>query len=487
MGFRLWKQGKTADFHMIDRQVGDQYRIAGVDAWLYTYEGPDGNGGSTDLTKPDYTKTKPPLTAIGNYIFGETAYRNYSLEALVLPVIYQVQEAIPEVKIPGLFFDYNSMEITIHYNTMIKIIGRKIIPGDVLELPNLRDTDLLEEPTLCINRFYVVEDGYRAASGYSATWLPHIYKLKVKPLTNSPEFSKLLYNGVDVAPDGQVTDATTEVPSMYNVEMDIVNLILAQTETEVPYMHWDNEQIYDDLIKAIKYKQILTVQELPATADNKTILYRKAYPKLYEKISDVWTLVASSAGDTLPSTANDGDVYFLTNTDEATGYTVYQYDSETSSWNEVIVPSSSVADAAPSTANEFYYWYDIGGVFQYNASTGKWDIFGNPLIDTPFTSKDIAGNRYNHDDIRPEIPPEMTSSNSGVQFPENPKNGEFFYRIDTFPIVLWKYDASATKWVQFKYGGRQPWTGANKQKTDFLNNDDRVSIQDVVKPNIKGG
>ena len=59
MGFRLWKQGKTADFHMIDRQVGDQYRIAGVDAWLYTYEGPDGNGGSTDLTKPDYTKTNP--------------------------------------------------------------------------------------------------------------------------------------------------------------------------------------------------------------------------------------------------------------------------------------------------------------------------------------------------------------------------------------------------------------------------------------------
>ena len=142
MAFRLWKQGKTADYHMIDRQIGEQYRIAGVDAWLYTYEGPDGNPGSTDLTKPDYTTEKPSLTSLGNYILGETAYRNYSLEAIVLNVIYEVQEAIPEVKIPGLFFNYNTMELTIHYNSMIKWVGRKIVPGDVLELPNLRDTDL---------------------------------------------------------------------------------------------------------------------------------------------------------------------------------------------------------------------------------------------------------------------------------------------------------------------------------------------------------
>ena len=484
MAFRLWKQGKTADYHMIDRQIGEQYRIAGVDAWLYTYEGPDGNPGSTDLTKPDYTTEKPSLTSLGNYILGETAYRNYSLEAIVLNVIYEVQEAIPEVKIPGLFFNYNTMELTIHYNSMIKWVGRKIVPGDVLELPNLRDTDLLDDPSVCINRFFVVEDGYRAASGYSATWLPHIYKLRVKPLTNSPEFSKLLYNGVNVAADGQVTDATTEVPSMYNVEMDIVNKILAQAESEVPYMHWDNEHLYDDLVDGSLLNQIPTVTELPATAEDGYIVYKKANPILYEKTSTGWVVVPTTVGTEFSYGTDDGSIFFKINQDETTGYTVYQYDSETSNWTEVIVPNSST-EYPPSNAFEYYYWYDIGGVYQYSTETGNWKVFESPLIDLPFSTKDIAGNRYNHDDLRPAIPPEMTSDNSGIAFPNNPIDGQFFYRIDTFPVVLWKYVAAESKWAQFKYGGRQPWSGANKQKTDFLNSDNRVSIHDVVKPNIK--
>lgn len=489
MAFRIYKNGKTADYHLIDRQIAESYRIGGTDAFVYTYQGPTGNAGSTDLTKPDYTKEKPTLTSIGNLILGETPYRDYSLEAIVVPVIFQVQEDSPEIKLPGMFFNFNTMEITLHYNTMIKLIGRKLTNGDVIELPNMRDTDLLDNPNVCINRFYKVDDAYRASEGYSATWLPHIFKLRVKPLTNSPEFSKLLYDGVELAPDGSATESDPSVPSAYTKEIEIMNIILAQTEKEVPYIHWDNEHLYDDLLDINLLKSdVATVTALPNSSDlqDGLILILQKDPVLYEKQGTDWVPITIGIGEELPNPENseDGDVFFRSTTTETTGYMVFQFNSANGKWEEVIIPSTNI-DTVPLTAHEYYYWYDTAKLYKYNAETATWSVLDSPIIDRPFTSKDIAGNRYIHDDLRDEVPPSLEDTNKGIEFPANPADKDYFYRIDTFPPVLWQYDKANSKWVQFNYGGRQPWSGANKQKTDFLNSDNRVSIHDVVKPNIK--
>lgn len=86
--------------------------------------------------------------------------------------------------------------------------------------------------------------------------------------------------------------------------------------------------------------------------------------------------------------------------------------------------------------------------------------------------------------MRPAIPPTQTSENSGDQFPSDPSDGEYFYRTDYVPQTLWKFNSETSSWSQFNYGGRLPWTGANLEQTAFINSPDRVSIQDVVKPNI---
>ena len=81
------------------------------------------------------------------------------------------------------------MRFDFHFNDMIDILGRKLISGDVLEFPNMRDTNLNGES---INRFYVVQDALYGANGYSQTWRPHLWKVKGKQLQESSEYKDIV-------------------------------------------------------------------------------------------------------------------------------------------------------------------------------------------------------------------------------------------------------------------------------------------------------
>jgi hypothetical protein len=43
-----------------------------------------------------------------------------------------------------------------------------------------------------LKRFYVVEEVNRAAEGFSATWYPHLYRVKLKSIVDSQEYKDLL-------------------------------------------------------------------------------------------------------------------------------------------------------------------------------------------------------------------------------------------------------------------------------------------------------
>ncbi|PZR73925.1 MAG: hypothetical protein DI537_46305, partial [Stutzerimonas stutzeri] len=43
-----------------------------------------------------------------------------------------------------------------------------------------------------INKFYVVEDASRATDGYGSSWLPHIWRVKMSPMTNAQEYADIL-------------------------------------------------------------------------------------------------------------------------------------------------------------------------------------------------------------------------------------------------------------------------------------------------------
>ncbi len=76
---------------------------------------------------------------------------------------------------------------------MIDLVGRKLMVGDVLELPHLLDYNPLNETIpVALKRFYQITDSNYASEGFSQTWYPHLWRIKCEPLVNSEEFSDIL-------------------------------------------------------------------------------------------------------------------------------------------------------------------------------------------------------------------------------------------------------------------------------------------------------
>lgn len=492
MTYRMWKKGRTADYSFIDRSIADQFNIGGVDMWLYTYIGPKSTTGSTDLTLPDYTGSDLDVSSIGDLIFGETANRQYNLQAITLSAVYQVQEATPDLKLPGLFFNFNTMDIMIHYNTMMKRVGRKIIPGDVIELPNLRDFDVIGKDS-GINRFYVVQDSFRTSEGYSATWQHHIFKLRVKPLTDSPEYADITGGGSNNFPDnpddpnngnGNTTPGSGSTNSNYSNEMAIMNQIIIQTDDEVPYIHYTNEHLYNDRTDISELaKIILNGYEFPSKPSKNMFFIKKTYPVLFEKNENTWTEVTVKYGVTFPRKPADGDFFFKEQDADVTGFTLYQYNKDSKKWLECILPYTN-ENTVPVDADDFYVVYTNAQLYQVQDDGETWVIPNESHSNVPFVDSQVIDNIYLPDDCRPAIPPARGTVEEGEQFPSDPDNGTYFYRTDYTPVTLWQYSEENKTWIQFNYGGRLPWTGADAAKTNFVNSTDKVPLHDAVKPNI---
>src|SRR5574343_241574 len=169
---KMYTGVQDEEYRFVDSICEEQYLVGGVTAWVYAYMGPKGTKGSLDASVPDYSTLGSKITDIGDLIWMENSARNYSVDAIALPFIYQAQDANLDMQIPGLFL-FDTMDATVPYNYMIRTLGRKLMQGDGIELASLRGSDLLDPDAAPINRFYVVHDAFRAAVGYSHTWLNH--------------------------------------------------------------------------------------------------------------------------------------------------------------------------------------------------------------------------------------------------------------------------------------------------------------------------
>ena len=94
--------------------------------------------------------------------------------------------------------DYAFLDKTV--NEMFTVGGTDVfvhkhlgpMPGDVFELPHLKDEHALNDFNLALKRYYVVEDISRAAEGFSVSWYPHLYRVKLKQIVDSQEFKGIL-------------------------------------------------------------------------------------------------------------------------------------------------------------------------------------------------------------------------------------------------------------------------------------------------------
>ena len=200
-------------------------------------------GTSTDATQPIVTQDAP--LAIQDLLFLENRDRKYETDIYNLRGIYNVADTDFDLSQFGLFLQNDTLFITFHLADMDRILGRRLMSGDVLELPHLKDYNSLDTSLeLALKRFYVVQEGTRPTEGYSPTWWPHLWRVKCTPMVDSQEYNDIL-NKIQLDSDGTSTEKTLrDLLSTYKKELEITNKVVEQAEAEVPKSGYDTSRYY---------------------------------------------------------------------------------------------------------------------------------------------------------------------------------------------------------------------------------------------------
>jgi hypothetical protein len=135
-----------------------------------------------------------------------------------------------------LFLNADTLFITFHTNEMVERLGRKLMAGDVIELPHLNDDLLLDATAKSINKFYAVQDASRAAEGFGPTWWPHLWRIKVSPINDAQEYRNLLGDPED-------EESLKNALSTYQTEMRINNAIMESAAVVTPGAGYNNVEI----------------------------------------------------------------------------------------------------------------------------------------------------------------------------------------------------------------------------------------------------
>jgi len=190
----LYRPNRTNDFQFLDRTISEMYTVGGLDLYLHKYLGPQGAGsdnGNNDATIPNYA-TLDPLH-IEDLLLLENRDRVYAPDIFVMRGVYRTQDVDFDLTQFGLFLNNDTLFITFHYNDMIDTFGRKLMTGDVIEVPNLRDYHPLDTSLVkSLARYYVIQDANFAQEGFSVTWLPHLWRIKATPMVNAQEYSQII-------------------------------------------------------------------------------------------------------------------------------------------------------------------------------------------------------------------------------------------------------------------------------------------------------
>ena len=188
----LYKPNRSNDYQFFDRTISEMYQVGGVDVYLHKYMGPaiGDNGGNPDATLPKYDTLNPLF--IEDLLLLENRDRKYDQDIYVMRGVYRAQDIDFDLTQFGLFLNNDTLFITFHYNNMIDTVGRKLMSGDVIELPNLRDYNPLNSDIpRALPKWYVIQDASFASEGFSQTWLPHLWRVKATPMVNAQEYNDI--------------------------------------------------------------------------------------------------------------------------------------------------------------------------------------------------------------------------------------------------------------------------------------------------------
>ena len=257
----LYKPERGQDYKFIDRQVSEMFQAGGTDVYLHKYIG---------VLDPTDNSQTLPVTAIQDVVFLENRDRKYDSSIYKIRGMYNVQNIDFNLSQFGLFIDNDTVYMTVHINDFITYIGRKPISGDVVELPHLRDQFALFDADVSLPRYYVIEDVGRASEGFSSTWYPHLYRLKLKKITAGQQYADILNQvATDINGDPDPSGTTLkDLLSTYNQEIAINNSVLSEAESNAKQSGYETRQFYTLAVDEKGRASLQTADETELDASN---------------------------------------------------------------------------------------------------------------------------------------------------------------------------------------------------------------------------
>jgi hypothetical protein len=534
----LYRPNKQNDYRFFDRTISEELRVGGTDLYIHKYLGPTNQGPSIDYTQPEYDSLNP--TNIQDLLFLENRDRTYDPNIYRLRGHYNVQNLDFDLSQFGLFLNNDIIFINVHYNDMIDIVGRKLMVGDVLELPHLLDYNPLTETIpVALKRFYSITDANFSSEGFSQTWYPHMWRIKCEPLVDSEEFSQILAEPIEQDNYLGLWDKDKTYPPGYVITFGDKNYI---SKIEVPVGIMPPNTTYWELDTASNLKDILATYNKNISINNAALEEaRRLVPKSGYDNSNLYIVPTYGVFETdtqlsgkynQPAPPIDG---IVPNPGAFTAtVTIMQSSLYTNSSPVLRIPASSLRTIWDMTVD--------GGAVETNATlslqaltiapattdTGSGPVSGDTvltidslgIITGPYGTAD---NTYATADQNPELPgftdeitpvmdfradcdprfqfiarssprtfgyttgyldgdgtaPNGFPTGAGIAFPQNPQVGDYFLRIDYLPQLLYRWDGQL--WIRISQNVRTQ-TGYDygdlSQQSSFINNSNVTVLTD---------
>jgi len=238
----LYKPTKGNDDTFFDKRMHEMFTVGGVDVNIHLYLGP--------LDQPNISATEPgntsPLssgiTGIQDLLFLENRDRKYDTSVYTMRTIYRINDNDFDLTQFGLFLTGDTMFATFHYQDMVQTLGRKLMVGDVLEMPNFVDYYPLDQGLpVALKRFYTIQDATRSAEGFAPTYWPHLWRVKLAPLVDSQEYKDIISQ---IAAGDNTTETIGQVLSTLDKYTAINDAVVTRAEQDVPASGYDTTSIY---------------------------------------------------------------------------------------------------------------------------------------------------------------------------------------------------------------------------------------------------
>jgi hypothetical protein len=527
----LYRPDKSNDYRFFDKTIKEMFVAGATDLYIHKYIGANNQVGSVDATQPHYD-TLDPLN-IQDLLFLENRDRKYDSNIYRLRGHYNVQNLDFDLSQFGLFLNNDIIFITIHYNEMIDIIGRKLMVGDVIELPHLTDYHPLNEaiPT-SLRRYYQVTDGNFASEGFSNTWLPHLWRIKCEPLVDSQEFSNIL--SAPIEKDNYLGDWTTTdtYPEGYTVTYGDKTYIAIQDVpvgtpcTDPAYWQLDTADNLRDILAT--YNKNIAINDA-AIAEAARLLPKSGYDRSQLYVVPTFedgqpappvNIVTTNGVAPVPTRGTVDQIYGpsygtpspVIRIGAAALKSIWDMTADgASAISEFISVSLSLAETAPERMSTGSGRVDGDTVLAVRSMGPVSGPFGTS--DNTFSTGDqnpvapnFSGEISQAMDYRADCDPRFqfivrttprgfgyltgylagdgTAPNglpvgSGITFPSNPQSGDYFLRLDYLPQQLFRWNG--TLWVKISDNVR---TGTGFTEDDksmlstFINNNNVTTLTD---------